>query len=35
MISDYSSGLREFEAVIRLDPTLVLRLLKTVNSPVS
>ena len=33
MISDDSSSLQEFEEVIRLDPTLVLRLLKIVNSP--
>ncbi len=33
MISDDSSNLQEFEEVIRLDPTLVIRLLKTVNSP--
>lgn len=33
MISDDTKSLKEFEEVIRLDPTLVLRLLKTVNSP--
>lgn len=33
MISDDSSSLQEFEEIIRLDPTLVLRLLKIVNSP--
>ena len=33
MISDDASSLQEFEEVIRLDPTLVLRLLKIVNSP--
>ena len=33
MISDDTKSLQEFEEVIRLDPTLVLRLLKTVNSP--
>lgn len=33
MISDDTYSLAEFEAVIRLDPTLVLRLLKIVNSP--
>jgi len=33
MISDNTKNLQEFEEVIRLDPTLVLRLLKTVNSP--
>jgi len=33
MIHDDTSSLQEFEEVIRLDPTLVLRLLKLVNSP--
>ncbi|NOX32566.1 MAG: HDOD domain-containing protein [Deltaproteobacteria bacterium] len=33
MISDDTKSLQEFEEVIRLDPTLVLRLLKIVNSP--
>ena len=33
LISDNTSNLREFEDIIRLDPTLALRLLKIVNSP--
>lgn len=33
MINDDTSSLQEFEEVIRMDPTLVLRLLKLVNSP--
>jgi len=33
MISDDTKSLQEFEEVIQLDPTLALRLLKTVNSP--
>ena len=32
LISDENSTMREFEEVIRLDPTLVLRLLRLVNS---
>ncbi|MBN2467126.1 MAG: HDOD domain-containing protein [Deltaproteobacteria bacterium] len=32
LISDEGSAIREFEDVIRLDPTLVLRLLRLVNS---
>lgn len=32
LISDENSSMREFEEVIRLDPTLVLRLLRLVNS---
>jgi HD-like signal output (HDOD) protein len=32
LISDENSTMREFEEVIRLDPTLVLRLLRMVNS---
>lgn len=32
MISEDTNSLQEFEEIIRLDPTLVLRLLKTVNS---
>ena len=32
LISDKNSTMREFEEVIRLDPTLVLRLLRLVNS---
>ena len=33
MISDDNCSIAEFEQVIKLDPTLVLRLLKLVNSP--
>ena len=33
LISDESSTIREFEKVIKMDPTLVIRLLKLVNSP--
>jgi putative nucleotidyltransferase with HDIG domain len=33
MIADDSTPIAEFEEVIRLDPTLVMRLLKMVNSP--
>ena len=33
LISDESSTLQEFEKVIKMDPTLVMRLLKFVNSP--
>lgn len=32
LISDENSNMQEFEALIRLDPTLVVRLLRTVNS---
>ena len=33
LISDENSTMKEFEEIIRLDPTLVLRLLRVVNSP--
>lgn len=33
LISDENVGMRQFEEVIRMDPTLVLRLLRLVNSP--
>jgi putative nucleotidyltransferase with HDIG domain len=33
LISDEKSAIKEFEEVIKLDPTLVLRLLNLVNSP--
>ncbi|MBF0200457.1 MAG: HDOD domain-containing protein [Desulfamplus sp.] len=33
MIADDNSTLRDFEAVIKVDPTLVMRLLRLVNSP--
>ena len=33
LISDKNTTMREFEEVIRMDPTLVLRLLRVVNSP--
>ncbi len=33
MISEDKSSMEDFEAVIKLDPTLVLRILKMVNSP--
>ncbi len=33
MISDDSCSLQDIQEIIRLDPTLVVRLLKTVNSP--
>ncbi|MBF0467576.1 MAG: HDOD domain-containing protein [Desulfamplus sp.] len=33
MISDESSSVKDFERVIKMDPTLVLRLLRLVNSP--
>jgi len=32
LISDENSSIREFEEIIKMDPTLVLRLLRTVNS---
>ena len=33
LISNENSTIREFETVIKMDPTLVMRLLKLVNSP--
>ncbi|MBF0257262.1 MAG: HDOD domain-containing protein [Desulfamplus sp.] len=33
MLSDESSSVKDFERVIKMDPTLVLRLLRLVNSP--
>jgi HD-like signal output (HDOD) protein len=33
LISDQTATMQEFERVIKMDPTLVLRLLRMVNSP--